>query len=57
MREKLSQPTSIRLPRDLRKRLKQLAVARRQPLSLMIVYVLEQWAAQFPPSAPTKVEK
>ncbi len=43
MQEK-SYPTSIRLPIALKARLQKLSKARRQPLSLLIVYVLEQWA-------------
>lgn len=37
-------PTSIRLPADLKRRLQQLAKQKRQPLSSLIVYVMEQYA-------------
>ena len=36
-------PTSIRLPRELKKDLQEEAKAQRHPLSLLIVHILEQW--------------
>lgn len=36
-------PTSVRLPAHLKRRLQQLAQARRQPVSLLIVFVLEEF--------------
>ncbi len=36
-------PTSIRLPPDLKRKLEQHARVRRQPLSLLVVRVLELW--------------
>ncbi len=36
-------PTSIRLPPDLKRKLETYARVRRQPLSLLVVRVLELW--------------
>ena len=38
-------PTSIRLPRELKRELQEEAKAARHPLSLLIVHILEQWLA------------
>lgn len=43
-REPIS-PTSVRLPSTLKKQLSERAKLRRQPLSSLIVFVLEQWLA------------
>jgi predicted transcriptional regulator len=40
-------PTSIRLPADLKKKLQAIADERRQPVSLMIVWIVEQWAKEY----------
>lgn len=40
-------PTSIRIPSDLKRRLKKIAVERRQPVSLLMVHILEEWEREY----------
>ena len=37
------QPTSIRLPRPLKKRLQAAAATEKRPLSVQIVFILQRW--------------
>lgn len=40
-------PTSIRIPKELKRRLKVIADLRRQPVSLLMVYILEEWEREY----------